>query len=171
MKMGAYFFWGILLIVIGLSIILKVAFQIDIIRFVVAIFFILIGIKMLTGIVINDHQTRNRDAFFSNPRYNNLDQKEYNLVFGRNVFDLKDLTSDELSSKQVQINTVFGASFVRLSPDIPVKIKANVIFGHVQMPDKTRVYFGTGNYHSKDSMADEALLIEANVVFGKIEFK
>ena len=68
MKMGAGIFWGIILILIGLGIVIRVVFNIDfpVFKFLVAIFFIFLGLRMMFGSfgIVNFHVDSKNDVFF-----------------------------------------------------------------------------------------------------------
>ncbi|MGM0504252.1 MAG: YitT family protein, partial [Bacteroidota bacterium] len=93
--MGAGLFWGILLILIGLGIVIRVVFNIDfpLIKFIIAFFFIFIGIKILIGNYSFSHAEADEDTtIFSESKVLGQDEnfKEYNVIFGSTIIDLRD---------------------------------------------------------------------------------
>ncbi|MBN1951415.1 MAG: hypothetical protein JW801_09435 [Bacteroidales bacterium] len=174
MKMGAGLFWGLILIVIGLSIILKVIFGISIFRVVLGAVFILIGIKILVGRPMFHMRTHENMVMFGErvdttvPIHN----KEYNTMFGNTVYDYRNLSKlDDLHTK-VTYNTIFGNTDILLPDSIPVKIKTDAVFSSAIMPNGNHITFGTSRYQSDDVMKDAQLLeIEAHVVFGGLNIK
>ena len=172
--MGAGLFWGIILIVIGLSIIFRVLFDISVFRIVIAVVFILIGIRMLVGRpVVHTEENENNVIFGEkNYKFNPVHGTEYNTVFGRTIYDFRDARSlDELHTR-VTFNTVFGSTDILLPPDIAVKIKTEAVFSSARMPNGNTVAFGSTKYTSPNA-ADSAMLldIEAHVVFGGLSIK
>lgn len=167
--MGAGLFWGIILIVIGLSIILRVAFDISIFRIVIAVVLILIGIKMLIGKPIMQHEGNENHVIFGekNNTIDPVNGTEYNTVFGRTVYDFRNMKPLSERRTKIKFNTVFGNNEIILPPDLPVKIKADAVFATTSMPNGNTVAFGSTNYEANTENIDTAiLLIEANVVFG-----
>ena len=45
-------------------------------------------------------------------------EKEYNVVFGNMVIDLSTISIDELRDN-IQINTIFGNTLIKVNPEIP----------------------------------------------------
>jgi hypothetical protein len=174
MKMGAGLFWGIVLIVIGLSIILRIAFDVSIIRIVIAVVFILIGVNMLIGRPVIHHEGNENQVIFGERNYssNPVHGAEYNTVFGKTVYDFRDIQSlPELRTK-IRFNTVFGSNEILLPAELPVKIKADAVFATATMPNGNTVAFGSTNYEANTERSDTSLLvIEANVVFGSLIVK
>lgn len=174
MKMGAGLFWGIILIVIGLSVIFKVIFDVSIFRIVLAIAFILIGVKLLIGKPIfhregkNDHVVFGERSFSSNPVHGS----DYNTVFGKTVYDFREMDTLIDRKTKITFNTVFGSTEVLLPPDLPVVVKTEAVFSSVRMPNGNTIAFGDANYVSKVAEPDSStLFIEANVVFGGFDIR
>lgn len=176
MKMGAGIFWGILLILIGLGIVIRVVFNIDfpLIKFIIAFLFIFIGIKILFG---NFGSWRGKvdenTTIFSESRINgqNESYKEYNVIFGSSVIDLRDIDLTD-GSKEIKVNTIFGGTEIKINEKTPVRIKADAAFASAEMPRGNSAVFGTSRYESENFRSDtNHLYIKADVVFGSIEVK
>lgn len=174
MKMGTGLFWGIILIIIGLSIIFKVIFDVSIFRVVIAIAFILIGVKLLIGRPIVRHEGRGDHVIFGERtiRSNPIHGSDYNTIFGKTVYDFRDM--DTLTDRKTKItfNTVFGSTEVILPPELPVIIHADAVFSSSRLPNGNTVAFGDADYTSKTAQADSLILyIEAHVVFGGLDIR
>lgn len=174
--MGAGIFWGTILILVGFGLIIKIVFNIDfpIFKFIVAFFFILLGLKMLFGdFGIFKHSNRHGDVIF-NERYIHgrvSGQKEYNVIFGKAEIDLTDIELKPGRNK-LEINSVFGSSKVLLNKDVPVRIKADVAFGGISLPDGDTGGFGSSIYESDNFDENSAYLyIKASAVFGNIDIR
>lgn len=170
--MGAGLFWGIILVVIGLSIIFRVLFDISIIRIVIAVIFILIGIKILIGksfFISEDDE--NTIAFAERViRSAPVHKAEYNTIFGKSVYDFREVKSLPQHKTKVEFNSIFGSTEVYLPDSIAVRIKADAVFSGVKLPNGNTVAFGTANYSSETADSSLPLLIiEANAVFGGME--
>jgi len=177
MKMGGGFFWGLLLVIIGVSMIIKVVFHIDIpvFRIIIAFFFVFLGIKILTG---NSHPFSNNrgpnDVIFgeSNVSYQNKDvPKEQNIIFGKGTLDLRQLDSTALPA-QIEINTVFGSSEIYLNKSIQVRIKVDAVFSGATLPNNNTSAFGSSYYESPGfDNSKPFLYINVNVVFGGVNIR
>jgi predicted membrane protein len=174
MKMGIGLFWGIILIAIGLSIIFKVIFDVSIFRILIAIVFILIGIKILVGRSVVDISTKDSDVIFNDKKYTEfpLTSTEYNTIFGKSVYDFSDAKVPTDTNISLQFNTVFGQCDIILPEGLPVRIKADAVFGAVKLPNENSAVFGSANYQTEqDSVATNFVNIKASAVFGNIEIK
>lgn len=174
--MGAGIFWGIVLILIGLGLVIKIVFNIDfpIFRFIVAFFFILLGIKMLIGdFGVLKHHHRHGDVIFNERKIHGrvVGQEEYNVVFGKAEIDLRDIELKP-GRNRLEINAVFGSANVILNKDVPVKIKSDVAFGGISLPDGDTGGFGSSTFVS-DTLDENGtyLYIKASAVFGNMNIR
>ncbi len=173
MRMGFLFsglFWGILLILIGITIIIKVFFKVDIpiVRIGFALFFIYIGVSILIDGGI--HKTDNTVLFQESEVHATNSQNDYNVVFGKGNIDLSGIELKD-ENTDVEINVVFGAGIVTLDKNMPIILTVDSAFAGAKLPDGNSVAFGTTHYTSPSYRGDApALRIKADVVFGAIEF-
>lgn len=176
MKMGAGLFWGLILILIGIGIVIRVVFNIDfpVIKFLVAFFFIFIGIKILVGNFDFRRGNMNENTtIFGESKVVGIegDHKEYNVIFGSSVIDLRDIDLSE-GSKEIEINTVFGGTVLKIDDKTPVKIKAEAVFGNAELPNGNTATFGTNRYESESFSKDSSYLyVKVDVVFGSLKVK
>lgn len=176
MKMGAGLFWGILLILIGLGIVIRVVFNIHfpLVKFVIAFFFIFIGIKLLVGnFSVWDKRGDESTTFFSESKIDGLEEghKEYNVIFGSSVIDLRNVDLTQ-GSKQIEINTIFGGTVLKIDKNTPIKIKSDAAFASAKLPNGNTATFGTGRYESETFNRDaNHIYIKCDVVFGNFEVK
>jgi hypothetical protein len=167
-------FWGIVLIIIGISLVVKVAFKIDfpIMKVLIAFFFIFLGMKILAGnIGFSKLKTGPNDVVFgeSNYVYQYNIPKEQNVVFGKAVFDFRNLMESSLPT-DIHINTVFGNSEILIRKSMPVVIKVDAAFAGATLPNDNSTVLGTANYQSPNF--DELkphLIIRANAVFSSVK--
>jgi hypothetical protein len=154
------FFWAVVLILLGVIILVKNLFNLNIpvFRIFFGVLIIIIGIMIITN---HNFSTRKSNwAFYTN------DQNGYNIIFGKMEVNLSDFQLPE-TNKKIEINTIFGSSIVKISPEIPMVIEVNSAFAGAKLPDGNVITFGKYIYKSKN--IDESkpyYLIEANVVFG-----
>lgn len=171
--MGAGLFWGALLLVLGIVLIIKVVFNIDfpIFKVLVGVFFIFLGIKVLFGrVLIPEGKIGPDETIFSERIYESPEKgKEYNVIFGKGVYDFTnvDLSQGDFNAK---VNTIFGGSVIKIKEDMPVRIDADAIFAGAELPGGNTAVFGTTNYTSDTYRPDSASLhIRIGVVFGGVQ--
>ncbi len=172
MKMGIGLFWGIVLIVIGISIVFKVIFDINMFRIIMAIFFILLGIKILLGKSAFHYGAKDKDVIFNDKHFTEFPgtDTEYNTIFGKSVFDFSSAPITVNNAIKLEFNTIFGDAEIRLPEGLPVKIKADAVFGAAKMPDNNTAVFGTTNYVTEhDEASSKFVSIEVNTIFGNTE--
>ncbi len=174
MKMGIGLFMGVLIILLGVGIIVNVIFHIHlpIFKILFGLFLIYIGLRIIFGSWISfpSFLGNSGNAVFQERTYRGLprDSKEYNAIFGKAVVDLRGIYLKEKVTI-IKINAVFGGAEVLLSESTPVRIKADAVFGGVQLPDNISGAFGTSTYLSKNFDENKNyLIIEGTTVFGGI---
>jgi predicted membrane protein len=175
MKMAPAVFWGILLVIIGLSIIFRILFDINLFRVLLGVILILIGIKILVGNkgIFNFGPVKG-DVIFSSRTISEPpgNKAEYNVVFARSVFDYRKVYFKKDKPVKIKINTIFGATEIKVNEDSPVKIKVNAVFAGAKLPDGNTVVFGSGGWQGNTFDPDgNYMIIEADVVFGSLEVK
>jgi len=175
MKMAPGVFWGILLVIVGLGLIFRIIFDVNLFRVIIAVLLILAGIKILVGDRgIFNFKTEKNDVLFGERKISAIpnNNTEYNVIFGKTVFDFRDIDFKDNKPIRLKMNTIFGSSVIKISKETPVKIKADVAFAGTKMPDGNTIAFGT-SYYSTDSFDSSGnyLYIESHVVFGSLEIK
>lgn len=176
MKMGGSLFWGILLMLIGITIIIKVVFDINIPigKFIIAFFLIYVGIKLLVGNnnFIGNWSDGETTIFGESKNYASAEEeKEYRVIFGGTVIDLRDIDLSN-GSKEIKLNTIFAGSVVKINKDTPIKIKAETAFGNVELPNGNTVAFGTGRYENEAYSKDtNHVYLKVDVVFGDFKLR
>lgn len=176
MKMHSGLFWGLLLIIIGISLILKVVLRIDfpIMKVLLAFLFFYMGFKILFGNFGNCSVKSKHQNVFSEAQYKDIIQpeKEYQVVFGKGYFDFRNVQLPESGYVEVKVSSVFGGSEIILARETPVRIKADAAFSGTQLPNGNTAAFGTINYESENF--DESkpyLYLKTEVVFGGVDIR
>jgi predicted membrane protein len=174
MKMAPGLFWGVLLVLIGLAAIFRVIFNVNLFGVLFACFLIFVGVSMLIGKPWMFRGKQDENTMFEErtvteqPR----DHSEYNVIFGRSVYDFTHIRFPDNEPIRIKINTVFGNSVIKISRDTPVKIKSDAVFAGATMPDGNTVAFGTIQYATDTfGVALNHLIIDAPVVFGALQVK
>jgi predicted membrane protein len=162
-------FWGALIVLFGLSIILREVFDIHI-PFVKIIFgFILIywGVRMVFGGF--GHTISNNSAVFGNAKMTyDSDQKDYSIVFGNGTIDLFKMEMPT-EKKKVDVSVVFGNGQLIINDSIPMKVKMSAAMGEFVAPDNKLNAIGNSTFTTSTFNENQPyVLVNASVVFGKL---
>ena len=163
------FFWGFLIVLIGLSILLNAIFKISIPIFKIffALFFIYIGLKILFG-AFGIKTTHNTIIFSDSKIEAKKSDNNYNVIFGKGVIDLTNLLPLDQNIK-IEVNTIFGEGIIKINPEIPTIIKISSVFAGARMPEGSVAALGSSEYRTKSfSESKSYLKIKADVVFGEL---
>ncbi len=132
-------FWGLFLLAMGASIIVNVIFGISIpvLKIFIAGFLIYVGIKML----MPASYKKEWRCFYScnNNKYaleESIDGDRYTVRFGTSTVDLISL-APITEPKTITVSSQFANVTVILPAQVPVRVKSNISFGSVQMPNNT----------------------------------
>jgi len=149
-------FWGILIILLGLSIFLK-GFNINLplVKVFIAIVIIMFGVKLLIGSKPRITNRSYRYKHGSTMIYNSK-SSEYTMVFASGTIDLSDLPEE---TKDFEITVVFGSASVLLPDDLNFRISPTSVFGSTVLPPQKR-----------DATGKE-IEIESTAVFGRLEYQ
>lgn len=175
--MSASLFWGILLILLGLSLILKIVFNVEfsIFRVVIAFLLIYFGIKLFIGkdFSLFPESDREDQVVFSEKTIKKIENgKEYNVIFGGAKFDLREMTFSDSIPMHIKINTIFGGTQLIIDREVPIHVNSNTVFAGTKMPDGNSSAFGSLAFDSDSAKRGKArLIIETNTVFGGLHVK
>jgi predicted membrane protein len=165
-------FWGSILILLGLSVIIRIVFNVHVplFRIVFALIIIYFGIRILVGGSWCRGNCNSNTVFFSDTKAEFAkDSKEYNIFFGKGIVDLTD-SSLALQKKKIKVTTVFGSGEIRISPEVPAIVRVTSAFAGAKMPDGNIISFGEYIYKTKSySDKSDHVRIDAKVVFGSLE--
>lgn len=161
-------FWGIVVILIGVSIVLNGVFKIDfpVFKVLIALFFIFIGVRIL----LSSFGVTTQSNIMSDQKVvvNSLENTKYDVVFGSQVIDLTHADLPDNGDVHVECNVVFGSMKVLVPKDMNTKIKSNAVFGSVKSPGGKETSFGSNTY--EEGTANTPWLhMEVNAVFGSAE--
>jgi hypothetical protein len=162
-------FWGAVIVLFGLSIILREVFQIHIpfMKILFGLILIYWGIKMIAG-GFNRSWSHNSAVFTESKMSYDDSQKEYNIIFGSGTIDLFKI--ENTGSKKIEVNVVLGNGILILNDGIPAKVEMSSVFGTAEAHDKSVNALGKTNYTTSAFKDGEPFIfIEAKVVFGKLE--
>ena len=171
--MGTGLFWGALLLLLGITLIIKVVFNIEfpIIKVFFGLVLILLGLKLLFGRFvfprghIGPDETVFTERIYTAPE----NGKEYSVLFAKGVYDFTNVDLSE-GDFNVKISTVFGGTVIKINREMPVKIETDAVFAGAELPDGNTAVFGSAKYMTDSWNRDTAgLYIKADVVFGGLQ--
>lgn len=175
MKMSFAIFFGVLVALAGISIILDAVFHVHLplVRSAFALFLIFLGVRVLFGAWGTRGMVRSAEGavLMSDTRFaptTPADKLKYDIIFGRGVVDLTGLPRPE-KPIDVEVNTIFGSAQVAIDPSWPVSIEGSSAFGEVRLPDRQRAAFGAAHYQNLPSGSAALLRLRVNSVFSSAE--
>jgi hypothetical protein len=161
-------FWGAFFVVSGLFLIGKYYFHwnVSTIRVLLGLFLVTLGLSMMFGGGVH-HRWRNSNVIMSQARFNiTSGNRDYNIVFGQGILDFTQ-ASEEVFDDDMEVNTVFGSSEIKLPRNIAVEIEVNAAFSSIELPDGSVVTFGDQTYLSDpEGKGKPDFTLEINTVFG-----
>lgn len=169
MKMSGLFFgslfWGILISLIGLSIVLRHAFNIQfpLIRLFLGIIIILIGLRLVMGSSGKQHAKQRR---YVSSYYNS---KEFDVIFSNRTIDFSKYA--DVDSIPGEITVVFGNAVVIVPDSLNLEVSSTTVFGSTILPDRSYAGFGEDRYVINNNPGAPVHRIETTTVFGKLEFE
>lgn len=176
MKMGCGFllsgvFWGIVLVLFGIAVMIKAIFGINIpvFKILFALILIFIGFKLLTG---SFGCQSKKDIYFDKVGVEAMQSSDkYNIVFGKGDIDLTKISIADKNGN-IDIQVVFGEGIIKISPEVPTIVYIESVFAGAKTPDGNEINFGKYIYkNAKYSEKKNCLIVKANVVFGSIKIE
>ncbi|WMJ75089.1 LiaF-related protein [Cytophagaceae bacterium ABcell3] len=161
-------FWGILLILAGVSIILKLVFGINFpfFRVLFSLFLIYMGVRMLLGTSFKSTDQKERVVFSKTNVQYDRSNPEVNVVFGSGEIDYTQVEVEKGMPKG-KVNVIFGNGNLYINENIPMRIQVTTVFGGSRFPDETVIAFGEYVYRTKAFEEGKPYLkVKADVVFG-----
>jgi hypothetical protein len=163
-------FWGSVLILLGISVIIRVVFHIHIpvFRLVFALVLIYLGVRMLFGGF--GCRMREHGTWFGHSRVaaSGLTE-EHSVIFGTADIDATGPVTNA-KGRDLKINAVMGSCTLRISKNTPTSINISSAFSSVHTPDGSRAAFGESLYRNKAvGSADSVRNIDLRVVFGAVD--
>lgn len=155
-------FWGILLILWGLSLVLKAFFpsiRMPLGTIFVSICIIIFGIQLLVGGFGSRNKHHSRGAKYGYSEHQSSQYtEELNVVFSTDTLNLKGIDVSA-HDRFVEINAVFGKAILYVDSSVPIRLEADAVFGKVYKD--SRLKWASGS--------ETALIINADAVFGSVD--
>ena len=162
---------GIVLILLGISLLLKAVFGIDIplLRFAMAGLLIYAGVSLLSGSKKPCSGADKKNIFFSEQTVvvNGTQPSCFTVCFGKATIDCTDMTPSPNSPLIASVTC--GAATIKIDKNMPIKIVINTCLASVDLPTNDTVAVGTYTYFSHDQLIKPLLTIEATVVMGSLK--
>ena len=162
-------FWGVIIILFGLSILLREIFHIQIpfLKIIFGLLLIYWGVRVIAGGAWGG-RSGNTTVFGDSEMHYDSKHDDYDIVFGSGLIDLFKMETP-LQNRKIEVSVVFGNGTVVINDSIPMKIEMNSVFGASILQDKRINAFGT-SYHTTSAYKDGQpyVLLETNVVFGRL---
>lgn len=160
-------FWGFIVILFGVGILLKSVFHVNI-----PFFKILIGIIVIlfgVSIIFNAINSRRNNTVFREYNFNfGTIEKEYNIVFSKGVFDFTNFNFSNYNGEFIKINSAFSKSEIYLSRNFEYEIRADSVFGVVRLPNGESVSFGNiARLENAENSGLKRINLHVSSVFGE----
>ena len=160
-------FWGFVVILFGVGILLKSVFHVNI-----PFFKILIGIIIIffgISFIVDAMSQRKSEAIFRNYNFNfGTIEKEYNIVFSKGVFDFTNFNFSNYNGEFIKINYAFSKSEIYLSHNFEYEIRADSVFGVVSLPNGESVSFGNiARLENAENSGLKRINLHVSSVFGE----
>jgi hypothetical protein len=170
-------FWGIFLILFGVSILFKAifGFSLPFAKIIVSFMFIYIGISLLTNNFCIFFKKTNKDcaknekccSIFGGKQ--TIDTPEnVKTLLGRSVIDLTHM-SEPAEPITIDVDTIFGYTLLKINPHMPILIKGKAVFGSIEFPNDTIISIGSHAYTTASADKAPVLIINAQVIFGSLK--
>jgi predicted membrane protein len=164
MKMNL--FWGGILILWGITLVLKALFKIDIpfFRILLAAILIYFGLKLL----ISGWGGKNgsRTAFNRTHVTVHNTVSQHDVIFGSSDIDLRNIELEEKNAR-AEVDVIFGSANILVDQQTPVKIYLDTVFGDCRVDGKNIGPFGKSIYTTESFKEGEYYLeVELDIVFG-----
>ena len=160
-------FWGFIVILFGVGILLKSVFHVNI-----PFFKILIGIIIIffgISFIVDAMSQRKSEAIFRNYNFNfGTIEKEYNIVFSKGVFDFTNFNFSNYNGEFIKINSAFSKSEIYVSRNFEYEIRADSVFGVVSLPNGESVSFGNiARLENAENSGLKRINLHVSSVFGE----
>lgn len=161
--------WGGLLILLGLSFIIKSVWGINIpiLKPLLGLFFIYLGFTIIfaPSIINYSYQTHTDGEITQDVRKS---IHEYNVILSRKTIDLSQITLATDRITTVKINTIMGSAIVITNPIIPTRFTVSSVLGKAFLPNDSITHIDTALYQTHDGKVEPVLEIQFNIVLGSV---
>lgn len=165
-------FWGSILIIFGLSVLIKAIFGIDLplMRVIFGGLLIYLGFSMVTSWKNYSHCGKNSRTIWFSTISTTPDtiKSEYRVSFSSIRIDLRSVPIDQIPSK-IFIDAHCSSVLLITNPDVPTLINIDARFASTKLPNNETVAVGNTVYMTHDQQVKPVLEISANLVMSNFE--
>ena len=165
-------FWGVIIILFGLSILLREVFHIHIpfMKIIFGLILIYAGVRVIANGAWKSKGSNTAVFDDSEMKYDSS-HDDYDIVFGSGTIDLFKMETPT-QKRKIEVSVVFGNGTVIVNDSIPMKIEMNSVFGASILEDKNTNALGK-SYNTTSAYVEGQpyVLLETNVVFGKLTIR
>lgn len=171
--MDTGFFWGLFLVLAGLTLLARYIFNIEfpLFKILLGLFFILLGVKIIFGKkFISGISSKDNAILFSEQVINisSIENEEYNVIFGKSEMDLSEISIEKLPAK-LKVNTVFASTVIYVPRNLPMVIYNDAVFSNAKLPGGNSSVFGRTSYKTPGIEPGMPFLeLKLDVVFGSV---
>ena len=160
-------FWGFIVILFGVGILLKSVFHVNIpfFKILIGIIILFFGISFIVGAM----SQRKSEAIFRDYNFNFVTiEKEYNIVFSKGVFNFTNFNFSNYNGEFIKINSAFSKSEIYLSRNFEYEIRADSVFGVVSLPNGESVSFGNiARLENAENSGLKRINLHVSSIFGE----
>jgi len=164
-------FWGIIIVVVGILIILRmfsVFRDMSVFRIIIGLIIIYFGLTLIIGKNIIVLKKNHGSLFKYNENYLAQNSDKQEIIFGSQNIDLTNVGSK--LEKNINLAVVFGSGKIKVNKNAKLNVTGNVAFGSIVLPENNKTFFGQINYSSPGAAEEKtAIHINSDVVFGSLE--
>lgn len=163
--------WGLLIILFGMSIILKSVFGISFpfFRILLGLLIIYAGIRIITGGWTKPFPYKDQETVImgsSNLTYTH-GKHDYSIVFGTGIIDLRNIT-EHMKDGTVEANIIFSDGKVIIPSGYPMKVELSAAFGKTYLGARAVAGIGSTIWYSPEYVdGEDHIRLKATSVFGK----
>ena len=160
--------WGGLLIVLGISFIVKAFWGIDIPIFkpLIGLFFLYLGFTIIfaPSTINYSYQTKYEGEIINITKTIH----EYNVVFSKQTVDISHIKPEADRLTTVKINTVMGSTIVITNPQVPTRFIVSTVLANAELPNNSVTPMGNATFQTHGPDVQPVLEIHLTTVLGSV---
>ena len=161
--------WGTILIIFGISVLLKTLLGIDlpVMRILFGGFLIYLGFSIISTFKTNEKINPNATWFTTSSISGRYLEKNYRVGFSSLTIDLRSV--DPEAMRTIVIDAFCSSIKVITNPLIPTTIKINATFASSKLPNNDTISCGNSVYRSHDAATKSIIDIQINLITSSLE--
>ncbi len=169
-RISAAMILGSTVILIGVLLLIRNLFNIDIPIFtiIISITLIWIGVMLIRGgqnVKSNEAST----MFGESKMFYQKGKDSYKVMFGSGELNLQDLRPDQ--PLVISLECTFGEMKIIANREVPIQVRGSASFGSLIAPDMQTTSFGSRTFISPEfNSSQPGITFDARVTFGEMRF-